>query len=235
MSSLARQTYTKLRGRIAAGDFDSATALSEPSLAREMNVSRTPVREAIRRLEAEGLLEQRAKLGTFLRRPDRRELAELFDVRLLLEPAAAARAARHRTADHLEQIAAHLATMQALTPAVDGPDAVATLRAHTAADRAFHQAVLEAADHRTIARVAADAAVLGRVFAATKDRPDGLREHLAVADGEHREVFRAIRAQDARAAARAMRRHLVGGRRHALAYLAWLARSSPPDSAGSLS
>jgi DNA-binding GntR family transcriptional regulator len=226
MSSLADRAYDEIRRRLSAGEFDARASLSEPTLARELNVSRTPIREAIRRLEAEGFLEQRPKLGTYLRRPERQELAELYDVRLLLEPAAAALAARNRSPEHLRAMSQHLETMRELSGQLtqQGIDQEAITPAHSAADRAFHQVILDAAGNRTLARMATDAGLLGRVFAGPKDLPVELLPNLQTAAREHQQVLRAITAGDAVTARRAMRAHLSRGRRRMLAYLEWIDR-----------
>ena len=79
----------RLRDRITAGDLTSGAPLSEVALATEYGVSRTPVREALKQLQAEGLVEIRPRVGTFVTAPTRLEVVELFELKEILEGAAA--------------------------------------------------------------------------------------------------------------------------------------------------
>ena len=88
------RAYQYLHARIASGALAGGALVSELSLAREMGLSRTPVREAIRQLIMEGLVEQVPRHGTIVRIPERREVAELYEVREALESYAVAQAAR---------------------------------------------------------------------------------------------------------------------------------------------
>lgn len=83
------QVADGLRARIIAGELENGTALSEFALAAEFGVSRTPVREALKQLQTEGLVQIRPRVGTFVASPTRREIIELFQMKELLEGAAA--------------------------------------------------------------------------------------------------------------------------------------------------
>jgi DNA-binding GntR family transcriptional regulator len=78
-----------IRERIASGSIAPGSLLSETALAEEFNASRTPVREALKQLETEGLVEIRSRVGTFVAAPTRLEINELFEVKEILEGAAA--------------------------------------------------------------------------------------------------------------------------------------------------
>jgi DNA-binding GntR family transcriptional regulator len=78
-----------MRRRIIAGQVEPGVNLSELALAEEFGVSRTPVREALKQLQTEGLIEIRPRVGTFVTTPSRREITELFEMKELLEGAAA--------------------------------------------------------------------------------------------------------------------------------------------------
>src|SRR5258708_6678592 len=90
---LREHAYKHIHGKLLAGEMPAGHVVSEHSLAREIGISRTPVREAIRRLEQEGILEQVPRYGTIVRRPERRDLEELYQLREALEPYAVAQAA----------------------------------------------------------------------------------------------------------------------------------------------
>src|ERR1700761_6601158 len=93
----ADMTETSLRDRpshliqrkILSGEIPSGGKVSEQAIAEELGISRTPVRSAIHELESEGLLEQVPRYGTIVRQANRRDLLELFDLRLALESFAA--------------------------------------------------------------------------------------------------------------------------------------------------
>lgn len=83
------QIAHELRKRIAHGDMLPGAALSETALAEEFGASRTPVREALKQLQTEGLVVIRPRVGTFVSAPSRLEINELFEVKEILEGAAA--------------------------------------------------------------------------------------------------------------------------------------------------
>jgi DNA-binding GntR family transcriptional regulator len=109
--SLSDQTYAALRDQLRAGRFSGGRALLEASLAAQLGVSRTPVREALLRLACEGLLEP---AGRSFVRPvlSRADVNEIYELRLLLEPEAVRQVARQfRGTAWLKPIREHLATM----------------------------------------------------------------------------------------------------------------------------
>ena len=78
----------QLRNRISRGELMPGAVLSEGALAQEFGASRTPVREALKQLQAEGLIVIRPRVGTFVAAPSRLEINELFEVKEILEGAA---------------------------------------------------------------------------------------------------------------------------------------------------
>lgn len=94
----------QLRERIAHGDLVPGAALSETALAQEFGASRTPIREALKQLQAEGLIVTKPRVGTFVAAPSRREINELFEVKEILEGAAARLFANRGEIPELEQL-----------------------------------------------------------------------------------------------------------------------------------
>jgi DNA-binding GntR family transcriptional regulator len=222
MSALSQQVYDELRRRLAAGVLDGGP-LSEPTLAKDLGVSRTPVREAIRRLEAERLLEQKPKRGTYVRRPDAREIDELFELRCLVEPNAAARAAENRGEAVARSVPAVLHRMKAVLDKLrvaDGEGSVLLEREHASLDLDFHRAILEAAGNRTITALASSVGMLARALAVPKDSSDRVHRRLVRAHREHKAIWEAIRAGSPAEASAEMLAHLTHGRRTAAAYFA---------------
>ncbi len=99
--STARETYGRIKERIIAGTFAAGSRLTEEQLASEFGTSRTPVREAMRMLVADGFLDFKPNNGTFVRDWSRAEMKELFDLRLFLESEIASLAAVRITADEI--------------------------------------------------------------------------------------------------------------------------------------
>ncbi|MEC4015829.1 GntR family transcriptional regulator [Streptomyces sp. H27-D2] len=91
-----------IRDDIVSGTLPPGSRLVEELLARRYGVSRVPVREALRVLETEGFVTSRRHVGACVAEPTEREAADLLDVRALLEPLGAARAAQRRTEAHLK-------------------------------------------------------------------------------------------------------------------------------------
>ncbi|MEU9370544.1 GntR family transcriptional regulator [Streptomyces avermitilis] len=98
----AHSVCTAIRDDIVAGVYERGSRLTEELLARRYGVSRVPVREALRTLEAEGFVVTRRHAGACVAEPTEQEAADLLEMRMLLEPLGAARAAQRRTEAHLK-------------------------------------------------------------------------------------------------------------------------------------
>jgi GntR family transcriptional repressor for pyruvate dehydrogenase complex len=218
--TLSGNLVEALRTRIVNGDIAPGEKLpSEPRLATEHGVSRTVVREAIARLNLEGLVHTRRGSGSYALTPPAddadgapplaRSLADrlaLVEYRLALEAEAAALAATRRTPAQLAALADRL-------------DALASSDGHPATamqhDFAFHRLVAEAAGNRflleALDRLGPQMIAMPR---GRLDRHDGGRFTAVVQ--EHRAVLAALESQDPLAAAAAMRVHLAGSRRRLL-------------------
>lgn len=98
----AHTVCTAIRDDIVSGVFGPGGRLTEEVLARRYGVSRVPVREALRTLESEGFVTTRRHAGACVAEPTEQEAADLLELRMVLEPLAAARAARRRSEGHLK-------------------------------------------------------------------------------------------------------------------------------------
>ncbi|MFI1016495.1 GntR family transcriptional regulator [Streptomyces sp. NPDC020965] len=98
----AQSVSTAIRDDIVSGVFRRGERLAEEQLARRYGVSRVPVREALRTLEAEGFVVTRRHAGACVAEPTEQDAVDLLEVRALLEPLGAARAAVRRTEAHLK-------------------------------------------------------------------------------------------------------------------------------------
>ncbi|WP_427184302.1 GntR family transcriptional regulator [Bordetella bronchialis] len=202
MPSARDLVYGELRRRLMAGAFLPGQRLREEHIASELSVSRTPVRNAIERLAADGLVKRDGRRGTVVLGWLDRDINEAFELRLLLEPYAARAAAERATAqqiDLLEQI------NEAMARAVqsDDPDRVAQVQQH---NNRFHHALVEAAQSARVRALVDNLLdvpiIIGSFYFYSRD--DMLR---SVA--HHRQLIEALRARDPACAEAAMRLHLT--------------------------
>lgn len=196
---LADSVYERLVGGIVDGSLPPGGKLSERSIAAALGTSAQPVREALRRLEGEGLVETRPRSGSSVALMDTRRLAEMGRIRAVLEGAAADLAARHATPQDLQRLQQRLDAMREATDHGD----TATLRL---ANEAFHTALHAIGDNPFLIRGlqalrAYDHIGRARVLA-SDDQP---RQALA----EHTAILAAIAARDPEGAERRMRVHTL--------------------------
>ena len=202
--SKADLVHRRLREQIELGELAPGTALSELSLVARTGASRTPVREALRRLAAEGLVDLVPRQGARVSRVSARSVRELFEFRALLEPAAVRQATEAAAAD--PDLHREFAGMrEAFARTLDQPPSTARSRAfYDLADR-FDWAVVGATrnEHlrRTIAELRPHTARLRNL-----SHLDPVRVDVSV--GEHLVICDALLAGDGDAAAAATAEHL---------------------------
>jgi DNA-binding GntR family transcriptional regulator len=188
--------YGRLREAIQAGDLTPGQRIRENEMASWLEMSRTPVREALRRLEADGLLTFAPYRGMVISELDHQAVMELYSMREVLEGTAAGLAARH----------ASDAEIAVLKDIVAGElDDAADPRRIASHNKHFHGALYRAAHNRYLLKtlsVLSDAmALLGMTTMAITGRSE-------TAHDEHRAVVAAIEAHDPGAAEAAMRQHI---------------------------
>jgi DNA-binding GntR family transcriptional regulator len=113
--SLSEQAYRNLRDQLIMLEIRPGDAINDSALAASLGIGRTPVREALKRLESDHLVVSYPRRGTFATRVDFTELADISEIRQLLEPLAARRAARNASAPmraRLRDLAADIALSQ---------------------------------------------------------------------------------------------------------------------------
>ncbi|MBS41840.1 MAG: transcriptional regulator [Nocardioides sp.] len=196
--TLAEGVATAVRDGVRAGELVPGEVYSVYQLAGLLGVSRSPVREALLRLAEAGLVRIARNRGFEVLLPRADDVADILDVRLSLEPLAAARAASRAGDD--ERAAVGAAQRDLERAAYDGDEAAFWQR-----DRALHDILLRAGGNARVARVVADlratTALLGPPTTASG-------RTLAEIAAEHRPVVDAIVGGDPAAAERAMRTHL---------------------------
>jgi DNA-binding GntR family transcriptional regulator len=197
---LRDRIHERLRRAIISGDLAPGSPVIEADLAEQLGASRTPIREALRRLEAEGLLEPRGLRGSVVRGMRPEEVACVFEIREALESLAARRAARTIGEGELRKLAALVEAMRgSLEDAHE-------MERH---DTAFHDVILANADGDRLKRMLTDLRaelIAHRLLSLA----DGVRRHETV--DEHRAILAALSAHDEDEAARATAAHIANAR-----------------------
>jgi DNA-binding GntR family transcriptional regulator len=142
--TLRGQAYDILKRQLLSGELRPGERVNEVVMAARLGISRGPLREAIRNLEQEGLLTAAPHRGTFVRRLNQVEAAELQEVRLALETAAACRLARRWTPEAKALLEERLARLRGMHH--DN----STLAERMSADLAFHEAICECSGNETL-------------------------------------------------------------------------------------
>jgi len=204
MSEIAERAYQSIKERIRGGDLPPGKRLVERSLCAELGMSRTPVREALRRLRAEGLAAPRPGRGLVVARLSPQELAELFELGLRLEGFVARLAARKKNKNNSQALDFIIYEMGDVLGKQD-PDRAAYIRL----DREFHLAIAAQAGNERVASMLGgimDTRALQQVF--SRYSIADLRVSLA----QHETIARAIDSGDEDWAEAAMRSHILTGR-----------------------
>lgn len=148
-NTLARQIRTALADEILSGKLVPGTRLKDNDVAALFGTSNTPVREALRELAEQGLVEMQPYRGCVVRYMDPAEVEEAYDVRQALEEAAVRRAVTRLTDEQLDQLEALVQENAAADAAGDAEHALT-------ASIAFHKLIIEAAGNRTLSRIFED-------------------------------------------------------------------------------
>jgi len=207
---LRDHVYERILQLLLSGEVAPGARLSIDTIARQLHVSPTPVREAMVQLERTGLVTREALKGYRVAPPLRpSQLAELFDARLMLE-STAARLATPATASMLDELRAaqahHRETGERVIAAMsEGQSDVALTTAYFASDAAFHRVVFDHCGNHYLTEMSETlGAQLHRMRQAALHGVTDVREAIA----EHAAIVDAFAGDDARAPEQAMRRHI---------------------------
>lgn len=198
-NSMHDEVAAKLRERIFAGELAPGAFLDEMALAEALQISRTPLREALKVLTAEGLVRHEPRRGCFVSEVTERDLDEIFPVIALLEGRCAYEAAR-KVSD------AELAALEELHDRLRRHAAAGRIQAYYAANFAIHEAIITLADNRWLAQTIGDLRKILKLARLQQlNAPGRLQQSLS----EHLAVFAALKARDPEGAESAMRTHLT--------------------------
>lgn len=200
----AERVYQGLRGRLLRGDLPAGVRLIEQRVADEYETSRTPVREAMRRLEGDGHLVRDASGGLTPRVPDVKTMHEYYDVRLALEDLVVRRAALQGDRDVL--LALRSEWEQLGETRADGHEAgPEEQQEFVDADERFHLEVAKAAGNTAAAHYLAE--ITDRIHV-LRIQGFTIEARIDATVDEHLEILRAILSGDADAATAFMRAHV---------------------------
>ena len=196
--------YERLFRAIEIGEIEPGERLLEIELAKRFGVSRTPIREAIRKLESEGIIRHVPRVGAVVRRLGQSEIVELYEMRIVLEATAAEMAAKHASS-------AEIATLEALN--ADMLNARAEPNTVARINRQFHVCIVKAARNQFLIHCYNDLSnalmLLGKTTLDTQQRID----HVCA---QHADIIRALHDRQGNAAADAMKAHMETSLAHRL-------------------
>jgi len=214
MADAVERAYQAIREKIITGAYQSGQHLRSEELAEASGVSRTPVREALRRLHSEGLVDFRTNYGAYVTGWTLGDLDEVFGLRVVLESYAAELAASSLTLEQIDEIEELAEQTHRL--AIEQPpgfrDRIAV------ANNALHSIIISAASSRRLASMISGVMEMPLVMRTLSYYAD---DELLRSAGHHRELVAAFRARDPRWAASIMRSHLLAAHhvmREALAH-----------------
>ncbi len=199
---LRQSVYDALIDLIVGGELPPGQHMVETDLARQLGVSRQPIREALHRMEAEGWVDLRPSQGAFVHVPTDKEVDELLDVRALLEAETARLAALAAAPEHITRMREICREGQAAAEAGDFASAVAT-------NNVFHAEIAAAGGNVVLAELAD---IVGRRIQWYYRLVAPARGHGSWA--EHEDLIEAIESSDPDRAQRLARQH-AGRTRHA--------------------
>lgn len=209
--SVRERAYLLIQQKIARGELPPGSAVSEIPLAQELGSSRTPIREALGQLVAEGLLEQTPNRGAVVVQLGRQDIIDLYELREALEVYAAGKvASRTNTSQDLQRLEAFANQILALRDELreSGRDKLdlEQMNRFIACDLGFHTLLLRLASNARILKVVNETRLLIRIFAIHREGHDGAA--LSKIHGQHREILEAVRAKNSTRAMAVMSNHI---------------------------
>jgi DNA-binding GntR family transcriptional regulator len=199
IASVVDQVYSAIRERIASGSLPRGARVHQEDLAEELGVSRTPVREALRRLAAEGLVEMRTNRGARVADVDQVGMRVSYEARTVIEPGAARLAAARRLQEPLARMRAAVAAQRR---------SLRNVQRSFEANRDFHLALATASGNEFLVQFA-ERLWVARIGETIYERQVQTQARMLLDVREHEQIIEAIEAGDGRRAESLARRHLI--------------------------
>jgi len=198
--SIHTQVTNALRKAIVSGELEMGQKISEKTLSQRLNVSRTPVREALKQLEREGLVEIIPRVGTCVRKPTEKEVTELFTIKEVLEGLAASEMAKRGHIPELENL---MQAMEKMEQSVEEKNIDGYVEANTL----FHEAILKGCGNSKLLYhydLLINQLPYRQFVYLTLEQPDRLEKSVQ----EHKRIVEAIKSQNSKLAEQLMREHV---------------------------
>lgn len=196
--------YEKLYAAIREGALQPGERVREEDIAARFSLSRTPIREALRKLEAEGIVQHKPRIGAVIRRLSHTEVVELYEMRAVLERTAAQLAAKHASPGEIDEMED---LNSAIAASIDAPMQAAAI------NQSFHRCIYLATRNRFLLDAARSLnnalMLLGPTTLADKER-------ITIVCQQHQDVIDAIRQGDVERAGACAEVHLQTSLRHRL-------------------
>ncbi len=198
-NSLYQEVASTLREEIFAGKIAPGSFIDEVALCERLEISRTPLREALKVLTAEGLMRHEPRRGCFVNQVTEQDLDDIFPVIALLEGRCAYEAARNASDADLQELGA-------LHDKLQGHAKARRISDYYATNFAIHEAIILLANNRWLSQSIAD---LRKILKLSRLQSLGAPGRLAQSLSEHMTVFAALKSRDSEGAEAAMRTHLT--------------------------
>lgn len=217
-----QQAYEHIRNGILNGKYPSQYRIREEHLARELKVSRGPLREAISQLASEGLLEKVPGLGVYVRQNGNEEISELYEIREALESFAADRAAQNMSDDDVVELDRICNEMHSIANSFQASPSESLARQQRLrwlkADLAFHNLIVHNAKNGRIEKIMEEFRVMSQTFRNKQHDPTvndarAYLSNLAWAWRDHKRILRALQRRDSQAAHMWMSVHIRRARK----------------------
>jgi DNA-binding GntR family transcriptional regulator len=201
--------YLWLRQRILSREFLPGAEIRQEGLARRFGTSRVPIREALSRLQAEGLITLRPRRGFAVTSLNHDEITEIFELRMVVEEHATRIATQCRTDADVGEVGALVDLMESLKT-----DSPSYLLEWSSSNRYFHTRLIECARRKRLSEVALNLRDAIEPYIRIETNFSG---QVRDANIEHRQIFEAFQNQDAELAATLSREHCASTLRRLLA------------------
>lgn len=223
--SARERAYEFIQGKILSGEWIGGTVVSELALSKEMAISRTPIREAVRQLAGEGFLEQAPNRVMAVATLTRADIADLYELREAIEVYAVGKAARFALGGgHLERLRGFLCDCEALVIDLEkggkGRLDEEQMQRFIDADLGFHTLLLHTAANRRMLKLVSETRLLIRIFSIRRDGHNA--EQLRAINRQHAEILDSVVAGRREEAKAVLGEHIrVSGQERMEAYDHW--------------
>lgn len=196
--SLGHQIFNYLRDAILNEEYEIGQKLNEVTLSKELNISRTPIRESLKQLELEGLVKSIPNKGVYVLGFSKSDIEDMLEIRLVLEGLAIQLAIERMTPENLEKIKDSAELMEFYAKKNDQ-------ERFTAENIVFHEAIYRSTQSKYFERMLTDINYYIHVTSRHSIRQEG---RLETAAQEHREIYEAIKNSDKEKAKLSIEEHI---------------------------